>query len=412
MQENKGKAGRIVIILVVLAVFTIIASLIWVLRPEEQTWQVTEGPRLAVETQTITPRPYTVNLLSYGTVQPRIRTLLIAQVNGLVMSINPNLRSGGFFEKGDVLISIDPRDYESNVEIAEATLMDAQQVLADAEARSEQARDDWKGLGKETEVPELVLRLPQLEAAKARVKASRAELRKAQLDLQRSNLVAPYAGRALSKAVDIGQVVSDGTQLAEIYATEAVEVRLPLRNRDLPYIDLPEKFRHTELSGKSTGKTILQSDLTGPASWEATLVRTEGAIDKTARQLHVIAEIQDPYGTARESQSPLKIGQYVTAQIPGTTLTDAIVIPIHSIYQGAYVYLVEDEILRRREVKVAWQNDADAVIGFGLEGGESLVLTPLGQVTSGVRVTVHTNDGKATQRIAAKTAGNWEGTRP
>jgi RND family efflux transporter MFP subunit len=308
------------------------------------------------------------------------------------MSVNPNVRGGGFFEKGDVLFSIDPRDYEANVEIAEATLMDAQQVLADAEARTEQARDDWKGLGRETEVPALVLRLPQLEAARARVKASQAELRKSQLQLQRTNIVAPYAGRVLSKSVDIGQVISANSQLAEIYATEALEVRLPLRNRDLPYIELPEAFRFSDKNQENQAATILHSDLTGPASWEASLVRTEGAIDEAARQLHVIAEIKDPFGSGRESQAALKIGQYVTAQIPGTTLQNAIVIPNHSIYQGSHVFVVENDVLQRRDVVVAWQNDVDAVIKSGLAEGEQLVLTPLGQVTSGIRVTIQNQD--------------------
>ena len=396
--KRKGisrKTRKIAVVAVVIIFFTTISSLVWFFKPETRSFQSNRGGSLTVETQTIVPRPYTVNLLSYGTIRPKIQTLLASQVAGQVVSINPNVRNGGFFEKGDVLAKIDPRDYEANVEISEATLMDAQQALADAQARSEQARDDWRRLGKTGEVPPLVYRLPQLEAARAGVKGAMAELRKSQLDLQRTSIRAPYAGRVLRKAVDIGQVVSENTQMAEIYATDTVEIRLPLRNRDLPYIDLPETFRYTNTSEQGYKPTLVRSELSGPAAWEAKLVRTEGAIDETARQLHVIVEIDDPFGRERENQAQLKIGQYVTADLPGKTLENAIIVPNHSIYQGSYVYVVEKGLLQRREIEVAWQNDEDALLGAGLKGGDELVLTPLGQVTSGIRVTIRQDPGPA-----------------
>jgi hypothetical protein len=52
------------------------------------------------------------------------------------------------------------------------------------------------------------------------------------------------------------------------------------------------------------------------------------------------------------------------------------------------VYIVEDEILRRRDIEIAWQNDAEAVVGAGLRPGDLLVTTALGQVTSGIRVSI------------------------
>ena len=209
-----------------IAAFAIVAALIWVLRPQSERRPPQGGPQLAVETLRISGQDYQVRLQSYGTIQPKTRSILVAQVAGQIVSINPNVRDGGFFEKGDVLATIDPRDYEADVRIAEATLMDARQALAEAEARSNQAAEDWQRLGNEGEAPALVLRLPQLEAAKARVISARSSLRKAELDLERTNIVAPFAGRALRKLVDLGQVVSVNTQLAEIYATDTVEIKM------------------------------------------------------------------------------------------------------------------------------------------------------------------------------------------
>ena len=366
----------------------LIAFLIRMNPPEAPQRGSFDGPQMVVETMQVEHRNYEVRLQSYGTVQPRTRSMLIAQVGGQIVSINENVRDGGFFEKGDVLGQIDARDYEADVQISEASLADARQALAEAVARSEQALEDWDRLGNEGEPSELVLRVPQLEAAKARVKSAESALSKAKLDLERTNIVAPFAGRVIRKLVDVGQVVSSNTQLAEIYATDVVEIRLPLRNRDLGFIDLPESYRFEQADDSSATEVIIRSDLIGNEEWPARLIRTEGAIDEAARQLHVIAQIDDPFGPAAAGKAPLKIGQYVTAEIRGKQLPNVLVIPNNTIYQGSYVYTVEEGILQRKDITIAWQNDDDAVIESGLEAGEQLVTTPLGQVTSGLKVSI------------------------
>ena len=366
----------------------LIAVIIRMNPPEAPQRPAFDGPTMTVETVPVLPRDYQVMLQSYGTVQPRTRSMLVAQVGGQIISINENVRDGGFFEEGDVLAEIDPRDYVADVQIAAATLADAEQALAEANARSEQAREDWQRLGNEGEPSDLVLRVPQLEAARARVDSAQSALTKAKLDLERSRIVAPFAGRVIRKQVDVGQVVSPNAQIAEIYATDVVEIRLPLRNRDLGFIDLPESFRFADESDNNDTGVIIRSDLIGDEEWPAKLVRTEGTIDEVARQLHVIAQIGDPFGRGSERKAPLKIGQYVTAEIEGRTLSGVLVIPNNTIYQGTYVYTVEGDVLRRKNVEIAWQNDVEAIISAGLTAGDALVTTPLGQVTSGVRVSV------------------------
>jgi hypothetical protein len=142
------------------------------------------------------------------------------------------------------------------------------------------------------------------------------------------------------------------------------------------------------------------SDLIGRTVWDARLVRTEGAIDQSARQLHVIAQINDPFSKSVDGRPQLKIGQYVTAKLSGHTLQDVLVIPNAAIYQGSYVYVVEDGVLQRRGVEIAWQNDHDAIIGRGLSNGDILVTTPLGQVTSGVRVSLVEDEAATAVKVA------------
>ena len=379
------KVTKIIIPVSIIGLLLVLAMFIRTNPPERTQRFAPPAQAMVVNAAQVQLQDYRIQLESYGSVQPRTQSTLTAQVSGQIVYVNPNIRDGGFFNKDDVLVSIDPRDYEANVRIAQAVLMDARQTVADASSRSELAREDWSSLGNEGEPPELVLRLPQLEAARAGVISAEATLQKANLQLERTRIVAPFAGRALKQSADIGQVVSPNSEIAVIYATDYVEVRLPIRNRDLAYIDLPELYRDVASANFEINAQIV-SDLIGRTVWDARLVRTEGAIDESARQLHVIAQIGDPFSKSVDERPQLKIGQYVTAIMAGRLLQDVLVIPNSAIYQGSYVYVVENDVLQRRNMEITWQNDHDAIIQKGLSDGDILVTTPLGQVTSGVRV--------------------------
>lgn len=395
--------------LIILSALILLSFIIVSNPPEVHRKAPSTSPRISVEALAITQAPYQIQLQSYGTVQPRTRSMLVSQVSGQVVWVNPQFRDGGFFKAGEALLQIDQRDYQADVRVAEATLLDAKQQLAEEQALSVQALDDWQRLGNDGTAPDLVLRKPQLLAAKARVISAEASLSKTQLNLERTRILAPFDGRILQKNIDIGQVVANNTELAEIYASDYVEIRLPLRNRDLDFIDLPGERAVDADSTDPTHKVRIHSRLGQQRGWHAQLVRTESAIDESSQQLHVVAQIDNPFDSAGTGGYPLKIGEYVTAEIAGITLDNAIVIPNKTIYQGSYVYLVENDLLMRREVEIAWQNGQSALIRSGLDTGDLLVTTPLGQVTSGTRVNVQTLQ-PASDTLAAPASDAFKGT--
>lgn len=360
-----------------------LAALFVLNRPETPRLPGAPPAGIAVETLTVTPVDYPVRLQSYGTVRPRTENTLYAQVAGQVTAVSPNFRAGGFFEQDEMLLRVDPRDYEAAVASARANLVAAEQALQEEEAQAEQVLQDWQRLGNGEAASPLVLRKPQLEAARAAVDSARAALARAELDLERTQIRAPYAGRVLQATADVGQIINTSTELAQIYAVDVVEIRLPVKNRDLAYIRLPESYRHNTATTANLPEVTLISELVGEQRWAGRIVRTEGAIDTGTQQLYVVARIDDPYGSKAEGRQPLKINEYVTATIKGDIVPGALVIPNSAIYQGSYVYVVEDGVLRRRDVRIAWQNDTEAIIGAGLAAGDALVLTPLGQVISG-----------------------------
>lgn len=381
------KTAKIIIPAAVVVTALLIVFFIKSNPPEARRFTSAPKAAISVSVLELVPQSYQVMIDSYGTVKPRTQSLLVAQASGQIIEVSDEFREGGFFEKGDVLLKLDDRDHQAEVKSAQANLLTAEQSLLEEKARGQQALTDWKRLGGSSQASSLVLREPQLAAAQAQVLSAQAALEKAELDLERTKVTAPYAGRILSRSVDLGQVVSNNTQLATIYAIDSVEIRLPIKNKDLSFVNLPEQYRD---GAKNQAGSLVKfsSDLVGEQIWQGQLARTEGAIDENAQQLYVVAKIDDPYKSTASNQYPIKIGQYIKAQIAGKTVQNALIIPNSTIYQGTYVYVVEGDVLKRKDVTFAWQNANQAMIKTGLKANDKLVVTPLGQVSSGTKVSI------------------------
>jgi RND family efflux transporter MFP subunit len=397
------KYKKVLVPVIIIIVTIVLMMIIFKNPPISKRGKPSKAPQMTVATTTLAPQSYQVIVQSFGTVKPRTQSVLFAQVSGQINYVSKQFRAGGFFEQGDILIRLDDRDHRAEVKIAQASLMSAKQNLQEEDARVKQAKADWKRLGNGNAPSALVLRQPQYEAAKAQVLSAEAQLDKVKLSLERTKIVAPYAGRILKKNVDIGQVISSNTQLADIFAVDYVEIRLPIKNKDLPLMKLPEEYRNaaevSEASSlNSSGDTdddnsmisnvVISSDLMGEQEWQGKIVRTESAIDEASQQLYVVAQIIRPYDSEYNQGAQIKMGQYVTAKITGREVGNALVIPSSTIYQGSYVYIVKDGLLIRKEIKLGWQNGTESIVTQGLVAGDELVLTPLGQVSSGTPVAI------------------------
>ncbi len=293
----------------------------------------------AVEVIDVTPQTLSLAVRSQGTVTPRRQSELAAEVGGRVVWTADSYAAGGFFETGDVLLRIDQRDYEIALTRARARVAEARQTLATEKGRALQARREWRDLGSE-EANALFLRKPHLANAEAQLAAAQAEQRRAELDLARTAVTAPYAGRVNEVAVDLGQYVSPGTAVADIYATDAVEVRLPLSDRQLALLALP-------LSGDTAGDGIpvtLSGQFAGRRwQWPGRIVRTEARIDNKTRLLHAIAEVRQPFATSANSQRPpLNIGQFVEATISGKPADDALLLPPSALRAGDLLWVIDE----------------------------------------------------------------------
>ena len=327
-------------------------------------------------------------VVSQGTVSPRIESQLVPEVAGRVVWASPSFASGGFFEEGDALLRIDPYNYQQAVIVARSQVAQSRLRLAQEEAEADVARREWEELGR-GDATALTLREPQLEDAQASVLAAEANLERAQRDLDRAEVTAPFAGRVRQKSVDVGQFVSVGSPVATLYAVDAAEVRLPLPDAELKYLDVPLAYRGRE--ERVGPRVTLRAEFAGESyTWEGRIVRTEAEIDPVSRMVTVIAQVSDPYAPGRDPRRPpLAVGMFVEAEIAGRVATQVVRLPRAALRDRDQVLVVDDEDrLHFRTVQVMRSTSQDIVISGGLAAGERVILSPIDAVTDGMRVQI------------------------
>jgi RND family efflux transporter MFP subunit len=339
------------------------------------------------------------SVYSQGAVKPRTETTLVAEVAGRIVSVSTNFIAGGFFRNGEVLLQIDPSDYETGLLRAQANLASRKAQYADQKARSEQAMKDWINLGRKGEPSDLTLRKPQLAEALAAVQAAEAELQEAERDLQRTRIKLPYDGLVRSKGVDVGQFVSPGTPLGVTFAIDTAEIRLPLSSGDIAYLDLPSA---TRLDRANRIPVTLTAENSGFGDrWEAEIVRTEGVVDERSRVIYAVAEVVDPYGVLGLSRQPeLKMGAFVRAEIQGLRADNVVVLPRAVLLPDDTILVANDDRkLEIRPVTVARAEPRRVYLSDGVEEGELVITTSLDVPIPGTQLAISGEEIPETQPV-------------
>jgi len=346
---------------------------------------------LVVKTQLLQAAGANLSVQSQGTVLPRTRTLLTSEVSGTVLQVSPQFVVGGTFKAGDLLLQIDPTDYKVALQRAKANLISMNAQLTFERARATQAEKEWAMTGRPAEeAPLLALRKPYLEEARANVLQAEAEVTQAQLKLERTAIRVPYTGMVSTKAVDIGQYVSVGTNLGETFAIDFAEVRLPLTKRDLSMMNSfsqADREHHLQV-------TLLGSAHGTEKRWDARLVRSEEVIDKVNRSLYVVAQVDDPYARNsgdRTNANPLLMGTFVTAIIDGKSIANVFAVPRHALLEGSKIALVDDDQrLRLKSIEPIYADKQfyylSRDIDEGIDDGAEIIVSTIGVPIEGMKV--------------------------
>lgn len=375
MASGVRKVGiPFIILLVSIIVLVVMISL----KPEPEKKEV-ETKDFLVEAQPIFSEDVEFFVYAQGAVQPKNRTMLSAQVSGRVVSISEKFNEGGFFNRGDILVELESDDYQTDLLLAQAELARAQASLDEEIARGRVAEQEWSSFNTGTP-PELGLRKPQLAREQANLKAAKANLQRAKRNLERTKIKAPYDGLVRSRNVDLGQFIPLGGQIGEVFATEVAEIRLPLTDNDVAFLD--------DLEGNQASVT-LSADVAGKRRfWQGALVRDEAVLDESRRVIFAVVEVQDPYNLKRQNHdSKLKFGRFVNAAISGIKANDIIKLPRYVMrLDGTVLTVDKDNKIRINDVDVMRADEDYVYIREGLDTEHQVVMSAVSTPYDGMPV--------------------------
>jgi RND family efflux transporter MFP subunit len=329
-----------------------------------------------------------LKVLAEGTVRPRAESELVPEIAGRVVWVSPSLAIGGFFEEGDELFKVDRREYELAVTRARAAVAQAELRVATEEQEAAVARKEWEDLG-QGEPTALVLRKPQLAEASAALASALAALEQTQFDLERTVVKAPFAGRVRRKQVDIGQYVQRGQSVATLYSTDVAEIKLPIPDKELEFVNLPLAYRDGE--ARAAGPSVaVSADFAGNTyTWQGRIVRTEGEIDPQTRMVQALAQVENPYAQApNSSRPPLAVGMFVQAEIAGRSVR-AIALPRTALRGENVAWIINDRNqIEFRELDILRLEQERVLVRGGIEPGERVCVSALEAAVPGMEVRV------------------------
>ena len=361
---------RKLLIIGILVAAVAAAALMAQLRPEPPKKESVDLDPL-VEVLVLETMTANFEVSSQGTVLPRTETVLSAEVQGTITSLSPKFVAGGVFDKNEVLMRIDPTNYIVAVKQAEA-LVKQRQIEYDGALK-------LRSQGYRAEA--------ELASAAAALATAEADVVRARRNLERTYIRLPYEGIVRAKETDLGQFVNPGTRIGVVFATDFAEVRLPLTDSDLAFVDLPGATEITASGGGNGPMVSLVATQKGRrVEWSGQIVRTEGVVDEKSRVTYAVARIVDPYQRHGEG-NVLPIGTFVKAAIKGSAASNVIQVP-RRVVRGSneLLFLDADNKIEIRQVDIIRSDTEYSYVAGGAGVGERIVVSAVDAPINGMSV--------------------------
>jgi len=455
--KPKDNMKRLLIVVPVIIAVAVVAVMVRN-QKEPQKKTATEESRL-VRTMRLQPVDVVPRAIGYGYVEPGQVWQVVPEVSGKIIEVSPAFKKGNFVHGGEMLVRIDPTDYElivnrmsaniesMNAQLAELdrqeknyrtslkiqkTLLELKQKELDRNRQAMETRSisssalDQSVMNYQSQLAQvqeiensIALTPASRQTLKAELKSSQAQLEEALADLARTEITAPFACRITETSAEVGQYVQQGTTIAsadgiaraEINAQVSMETmraiiaasgRPPITSTaaTMDRIKMDKIKKHLGL----TAKVRLVNNLT-EAVWDADFARTDASLDARTRTLGIIVAVDDPYNRIIFGQRPpLVRNMFCEVTISGRTLSDQIVVPRSALHDGR-VYVVDGENrLRRKKVTVAFTQSDFTVIHEGLTTGEQVVVSDVMPAVEGMLLTP-LEDETLKERLTAQAGG-------
>ncbi len=386
----------------ILGVCVALAALLISLAPEPTRTE--QPPQLPfVQTGAVAAGSGPIPIFGSGTVRPSAEIDVVPQVGGKVDRVHPGFLSGGRIAAGDTLFSIEEVDYRYRVQEAEANLAASRVALLREREQASIARaqhalyssrqGNGNGPAPDTANP-LALREPQLKAAQAALDRAEARLADANLALSRTQVTAPFDGYVKEESIDAGRVVAAGQPVARIFASDAVEIVVPVSDSDAALV--PGLWTLAAGDGnRRVSVRVIARYGEGTYAWNGYVDRGEAYLDRQTRTTNVIVRVPDPVRSGRpaagtvplDGNPPLLVGKFAEVEIEGLELDDYHRIPRAALQAGNEVWTVQDGgVVRIVPVQVLQRTGDVAYVSGELENGQAVVTGGIRFATDGMRV--------------------------
>lgn len=385
---------RVLILRVILPLLIIIAGglyAVYLLKtsPKSKRQPPLRQARL-VEVVSIEPSDVPIKINAMGTVIAAQEVDLKSQVSGKIMELSPELIRGGIFLKNQMLMKIEPDDYELLVEQRESDVAAAETNLKLEYGNQAVAEQEYKlleGVVSEND-KELVLRKPQLISSLSSLQAAKARLQQAKIDLERTNIVAPFNSIVKNKYIDLGAMVSQSTTLVTLTGTDEywVEVMVPVNQ--LKWIEVPRQNNDAGSAAR-----IYNSSAWGNGTYRTgSVIRLSPDIETRGQMAKLLVSVKDPLSlNTKKVDNELLLGSYVRVEIQGETVKSAHVLDRGLLHDGDNIWLLTaDNTLDIKPVDVIYRGENEVVIYDGISSSDKIITTDLAAPVEGMLLRLRT----------------------
>lgn len=383
-----------------------------VIEPEavkERVWTVAAIP--------IEFKGQSVDLNLFGSLKAVRDVELRSLVGGEVIEVSDNFREGALLNKGDLLVRVDPFEFEAKLNENKASLLEAQARLNELLAMQ---KSEMTALEREREVLEreirnversdslakrgnisvkslddarsalsrqrqtVELREAQLDIIKPRISQQRAVIdrlevgvRRAERDVSNTSLRAPFRGYLTEVSAEFGKNIGASDKVARLIDAAQMEARFLLSDSQFGLL--------LGSSAGIVGRPVIVSWQSGESElvFNGQVARLSPEISSETGGVEVFAVLE-----ANEYTPLLRPGAFVEVVLSGNRYSDVAKLPDSSIYENSKVYVVMDGRLEPRMIEIVARNGGEIFVRGDIKEGELVVTSRLPEIGPNLKVDV------------------------
>lgn len=395
IHEKNPKSGKwkkpLFVSLGILILGALVTMVIFMTEPKAVRGGAMKKTAMLVDIKKVKKDTFRPMISAMGTVTPSQEITLSPRVSGEIVSRSESFTPGAFVKKGEKLLQIDPSDYENALQLKKSDLRQAVADLKVEMGRQNIAEKDYQLLDKTLSEDQeaLILRKPQLNAARSNVEAARAAVEQARLNLERTTIKAPFDAHILSRNVNVGSQVSPGQNLGRLVGMDNywVEATVPLSK---------VRWLHFPREGQDRGSDV---HVRNRSAWEkgefrkGYLYKLVGTLEDKTRMAKVLVSVPDPLAHDKKNRDKpkLMIESFVEVNILAEPLEDVIRLSRDYVRKNETAWVMKNNKLRIRDLSIMFRDSKYAYIKDGISENDSIVTTNLTTVVDGAALRIESD---------------------